>query len=146
MTFVISSSLAARIRASLLPVYFAGVGAGVVLSGAFVPAALSLSGWRLGWLVMGVIAVLAIAPAWAATRAVPDDHAKASSALSRHELRTLSRAFISYILFGAGYVSYMTFSVALLHHDGMSAGVIAAFFITLGTASAISTLLWGPLL
>jgi predicted MFS family arabinose efflux permease len=146
MTFVIGSSLAARIRASLLPVYFAGVGAGVVLSGAFVPAALSLSGWRLGWLVMGVIAILAIAPAWAATRAVPDDHAKASSALNRHELGTLSWAFISYILFGAGYVSYMTFSVALLHHDGMSTGVIAAFFITLGAASAISTLLWGPLL
>jgi predicted MFS family arabinose efflux permease len=146
MTFVIGSSLASRIRASLLPVYFAGVGLGVVLSGAFVPAALSLSNWRLGWLVLGVIAVLTVLPAWAAARAVPDGHAQPTSALRGHEFKVLGWAFISYILFGAGYVSYMTFSVALLHHEGMSTAVTTSFFIILGVASITSTLLWGPLL
>jgi predicted MFS family arabinose efflux permease len=146
MTFVIGSALAARIRASLLPVYFAGVGAGVVLSGAFVPAALSISGWRLGWLVLGAIAVAAVVPAWLAVRAVPDGHARPSSRLTGRELGMLRWAFISYILFGAGYVSYMTFSVALLHHEGMSTAVTTSFFIVLGVASVVSTLLWGPLL
>lgn len=146
MTFVIGSSLAARIRASLLPVYFAGVGAGVVLSGAFVPLALSLSSWRLGWLVLGVLAACAVVPAALAVRAVPDGHAQTSSRLTRRELGLLRWAFISYILFGAGYVSYMTFSVALLHHDGMGTAVTTSFFILLGAASLISTLLWGPLL
>lgn len=146
MTFVVGSSLAARIRASLLPVYFAGVGLGVVLSGAFVPAALSLSGWRLGWLALGVIAVGTVIPAWAAAHAVPDGHAQPSSGLRAHEFKLLGWAFISYILFGAGYVSYMTFSVASLHHDGMSTAVTTSFFIILGVASIISTLLWGPLL
>lgn len=146
ITFVVGSSLAARIRPSLLPVYFAGVGAGVILSGAFVPAALSLSGWRLGWLVMGVMAVIAVVPAWLAVHHVPAGHAQPLSTLSRGELRKLGWAFVSYILFGAGYVSYMTFSVALLHHEGMSTAVTTSFFIILGVASVISTLLWGPLL
>jgi predicted MFS family arabinose efflux permease len=146
MTFVIGSSLAARIRASLLPVYFAGVGLGIILSGAFVPAALSLSDWRLGWLVLGAIALVTVLPAWAAARGVPDGHATPSSALSRHEFRVLAWAFVSYILFGAGYVSYMTFSVALLHHEGMSTTVTTSFFIILGVASIVSTLLWGPAL
>jgi predicted MFS family arabinose efflux permease len=146
MTFVIGSALAARIRASLLPVYFAGVGAGVVLAGAFVPVALSVSSGRLGWLVLGAVAVAAVAPAVLAVRAVPDGHAQPSSALSRRELGRLRWAFVSYILFGAGYVSYMTFSVALLHHEGLGTAVTTAFFITLGVASMVSTLLWGPLL
>lgn len=146
MTFVVGSALAARMRTSLLPVYFAGVGAGVVLSGASVPVALSISGWRLGWLVLGVIAVATVLPAWLAARAVPDGHAQPSSRLTARQLGQLRWAFISYILFGAGYVSYMTFSVALLHHEGMGTAVTTSFFIVLGVTSAISTLLWGPLL
>jgi len=52
-----------------------------------------------------------------------------------------------YLLYGAGYVSYMTFVVALLHARGVSDLGEAAFFIALGTSSVIATLaLWGRVL
>jgi predicted MFS family arabinose efflux permease len=52
---------------------------------------------------------------------------------------------IWYLLFGAGYVAYMTFVVALLAGQGLGSGSAAAFFITLGVASAVATLFfWGP--
>jgi predicted MFS family arabinose efflux permease len=54
VAFVVGSSLAARIRHHLLPVYFAGAGIGIVLSGIVVPVALAATGavgWRIGWLV-----------------------------------------------------------------------------------------------
>jgi predicted MFS family arabinose efflux permease len=62
-------------------------------------------------------------------------------------LRPLTALFAWYVLFGAGYVSYMTFVVALLHDQRFSAGQVAAFFIVLGATSVAATLLvWGRLI
>jgi MFS family permease len=50
-------------------------------------------------------------------------------------------------LFGAGYVSYMTFVIALLHDQDVGLGKIAAFFIVLGAASVAATLfVWGRII
>ncbi|GAA4253530.1 YbfB/YjiJ family MFS transporter [Dactylosporangium darangshiense] len=151
VTFVVGSALAARIHtggdqprsARLVALYMAGVGIGIVAAGLVVPAATTLfgaSGWRIGWLAMGALSLLALAPAIWATRRVPDPAAPAPGATERAGLRALTPTFAWYLLFGAGYVAYMTFVVALLRTQGLGAAAEAAFFVVLGLSSATGTL------
>ncbi|MEU4096583.1 YbfB/YjiJ family MFS transporter [Streptomyces sp. NPDC026673] len=154
VTFVIGSALASRVHtggrqarsAVMVGTYMAGVGIGVVLSGIVVPSALTAwgaSGWQGGWLLMGLLALLAAGPAAWASRRVPPAPA-ATAGKERASLRFLTPTFAWYVLFGAGYVSYMTFVIALLHSQGQGTWSTAAFFIVLGAASALATLLvWG---
>jgi predicted MFS family arabinose efflux permease len=154
VTFVLGSALASRVptggrrarSAALVAIYMAGVGVGVVISGVVVPAALTawgVSGWHEGWLLMGVLALLAIGPAAWASLQVPGVGGGVAAG-PRPGLGFLAPTFGWYCLFGAGYVSYMTFIIALLHNQGMKTWSVAAFFIVLGVASAAGTLLvWG---
>lgn len=158
VTFVVGSALASRVHtggqqsrsAALVAVYMTGVGVGVVLSGVVVPAALTawgVSGWQAGWLLMGVLALVAIGPAVWASRQVAEAPAAASGHRGGSGLKVLAPTFVWYVLFGAGYVSYMTFVIALLHSQGMTTWGLASFFIVLGAASAVATLLvWGRLI
>jgi predicted MFS family arabinose efflux permease len=146
VTFVVGSSLAARMRASLLPLYFAGVGLGIVLSGAVVPAALSGDApdeWRLGWLLLGIASSVSLVPAWIAARAVPEQRQAPSVVLGVTEMRKLHFTFFGYVLFGAGYVSYMTFVIALLRGESLPGWTPTVFWLLLGTASAAFIGPWG---
>ncbi|MBO3751759.1 YbfB/YjiJ family MFS transporter [Streptosporangiaceae bacterium NEAU-GS5] len=131
--------------ALLVAIYMGGVGIGVVLSGLVVPL-LPADGWRLGWLAMGVLAVAALIPAWLGARAVAEPPAGHAAVLTGAQIRRLGPTFGWYVLFGAGYVSYMTFVIALLRSQGLGASVTAVFFVVLGVASVLSTLtVWGHL-
>jgi predicted MFS family arabinose efflux permease len=156
VAFVVGSVLASHIvvgalqrrSALLVAVYMAGVGVGVVISGLVVPASLSVghSGWRLGWLLMGAIAVVALLPAWLGVRSVPSAGGMTSAILAGDQLRRLAPTFLWYVLYGAGYVSYMTFVIALLKSQGLGSSVTAAFFVVLGSTSVVATLaVWGHL-
>ncbi|WP_327424959.1 YbfB/YjiJ family MFS transporter [Streptomyces sp. NBC_01230] len=157
VTFVVGSALASRVHtggrqqrsAALVGVYMAGVGIGVVVSGIVVPSALTAwgaSGWQAGWLLMGLLALLAAGPAAWAAKAVPPAPA-VSGAQGRSGLGAMAPSFAWYVLFGAGYVSYMTFVIALLREQGMGTWSTAGFFIVLGAASALATLLvWGRII
>ncbi|MGR6318121.1 YbfB/YjiJ family MFS transporter [Micromonospora soli] len=155
VSFVLGSALAARVaggggqrRAALLvALYMAGVGIGVVLSGLLVPTAIAVAGdagWRGGWLLLGLVAVLAVGPALLAVRRVPPVSGTTSTRLARTDLARLAPTFAWYVLFGAGYVSYMTFVIALLRDQGLGTPGVATFFVVLGIASALATLtVWG---
>jgi predicted MFS family arabinose efflux permease len=146
VTFVIGSSLAARLRGSLLPVYFAGVGIGVVVSGMVVPLALghhAADHWQLGWLLLGIASFGAVAVASMAGRAVPGHGTQPAATVRLSELRRLGPTFFAYVLFGAGYVSYMTFVIALLHASHLAGWVPVAFWLVLGVASAALIAPWG---
>ncbi|RZU74246.1 putative MFS family arabinose efflux permease [Micromonospora kangleipakensis] len=155
VSFVLGSALAARVAAGggqrraalLVALYMAGVGIGVVLSGLLVPAALAVAGdagWRAGWLLLGVVAVLAVGPAVLAVRRVPAVAGRTGAGLPRADLARLAPTFAWYVLFGAGYVSYMTFVIALLRDQGLGTAGVATFFVVLGLASAVATLtVWG---
>ncbi|MBQ0904627.1 YbfB/YjiJ family MFS transporter [Micromonospora sp. U21] len=157
VTFVLGSALAARAAtgggqrraATLVALYMAGVGIGVVLSGLLVPVALAVAGdagWRAGWLLLGGAAVLAIVPALLAVRRVTPVTGVTRAGLPRADLARLAPTFAWYVLFGAGYVSYLTFVIALLRDEGLRTPGVAAFFVTLGLASALTTLsVWGKL-
>jgi predicted MFS family arabinose efflux permease len=157
ITFVIGSALATRVHtggtaqrsALLVAVYMTGVGIGIAASGILVPIALRLSdsgGWKLGWLVMGILSVIALIPAVWAVRRVPEQTAPPAG-IGRLGFGALAPTFVWYVLFGAGYVAYMTFIVALLAAQGLSNGAEAVFFVILGVASAVGTLaVWGPVM
>jgi predicted MFS family arabinose efflux permease len=92
------------------------------------------------------VSLIALVPAWLSARAVPDQAQGAVAALTLVDFRRLGATFGSYILFGAGYVSYMTFVIALLRTQNLTPWVPVAFWLVLGVASALSTLIWGPML
>jgi MFS family permease len=52
-------------------------------------------------------------------------------------------SIVAYTLFGAGYISYITFVVALLVQQGMSSLLVGSFWVLLGVASLLSVPLWG---
>jgi len=154
VVFVVGSALASRIRvsgpkqsATMVSIYMAGVGAGIVLSGIAVPAVLTWlgdSGWPAGWLVMGVLAVVAVWPTIVTSKSVEPAVPSVGRGAS---LTFLTPTFVWYLLYGAGYVSYLTFVIALLGSEGLTGWTVAAFFIALGLASSIGTLLiWGPVI
>jgi predicted MFS family arabinose efflux permease/nucleotide-binding universal stress UspA family protein len=156
VAFVVGSALATRMHSGshhhrttlLVALYMAGVGTGVVLAGIAVPAVFAgagqAHGWRIGWVVLGLLAAVAVwAAAWAA-RQVPEPAAITAAEREPLQFARLTPTVGWYVLYGAGYVSYMTFVVALLHAHGISTAGEAAFFITLGVASTLATLLvWG---
>ncbi|NIK61335.1 YbfB/YjiJ family MFS transporter [Kribbella shirazensis] len=156
VTFVVGSVLASHIvtgatqrrSALMVAVYMAGVGIGVVISGLVVPISLTsgASGWRLGWLLMGAISLVALVPAWLGARSVTPSSGAHSVVLASHQLRRLAPTFVWYLLYGAGYVSYMTFVIALLKSEGLGGSAIALYFVVLGLASVVATLaVWGHL-
>jgi predicted MFS family arabinose efflux permease len=67
-------------------------------------------------------------------------------AFKADELFQLAPTFVGYGLFGAGYVGYMTFIIALLQKQGGSSEEMIWFWLVLGFVSAVSTLLWGRVL
>jgi predicted MFS family arabinose efflux permease len=132
--------------AVLVGLFVAGGGLGIVLSGVVVPPILGLtgrSGWRLGWLAMALLSVAGLVAVWWASGHV----AAPAVPRRRHSAGWPARRFVpsllSYLLFGLGYISYITFVIALLVHEGMRSAVVSAFWVVLGLASILSVPLWG---
>lgn len=151
VTFVIGAALAGSLAhrdsgAAGIPigVYIGGAGAGIALSGFIVPMALELgdAGWRLGWLALGIAGLAAGAPAMLAARAVEASVHGAAARLRWAEIRQIWPTIAAYGLFGAGYVSYMTFVISLLRAQGNSASEANLFWIVLGIAAAFSPVIW----
>ncbi len=155
-TFVLGAGLVGAIcpirnprrRATLVGVYVAGVGVGILLAGAAIPMILEggIQRWPVGWVALGLIGGAGLPVAWWAARSLPELVGGSTAVLLAHELRHLAPTFVSYGLFGAGYVGYMTFIIALLQKQGGTSEQMIWFWFTLGGVSTVSTLLWGKAL
>ncbi len=153
LTFILGAGLAAGIcpagdprrRGVLVGLYVGGVSLGVLLAGAAIPPIMGAGAhrWPQGWAVLALMGAAALPFAWRAARRVPVPAGGGASALQGGELRRLAPTFIGYGLFGAGYVGYMTFIIALLERQGGSSEQLAWFWWVLGGVSAVSSLLWG---
>jgi predicted MFS family arabinose efflux permease len=153
VAFIAGAGLVAEVAASatvhratmLLGIYFAGGGAGIVISGLSVPALLAAVptsiGWRWGWVLLGALGVVALVPAWLAGRASGEPPPP-----PQHDRRWPAPHFVallgSYALFGAGYIAYMTFIVAFLRDGGAGTAEITAFWAVLGVASILGAFCW----
>lgn len=135
---VIATRLAARASSGApVTIYFAGTGLGIVLGGATIPA---LGGdWRLAWVGMGVAASLATLACWGAARV---DGGAPTTTAGRARVRPLWRSALAYLLFGAGYITHITFLSAYLGARHASAAQVALTWTALGVAVVASPALW----
>jgi len=165
--FVAGGLLAARLGAFqpsragfLLGLYYGGTGFGITLSALLVPAVLQGAasaphGWAWAWWALAVASFAATAVLALAVRAMPGEGAAAASpapqsaanpAGSAWPIRRFAWALAGYALFGAGYIGYMTFVIALLREQGASPGDVTLFYALLGMACVASSRLWAGLL
>lgn len=126
-------------------VYVGGGGLGILISAAVVPPLLAFAGWRGGWIILGLASFISIAIAIPALRRVhlppPHPHGADHKGWS---LAFLLPALVSYGLFGAGYIAYMTFIVAYLRGLGFTGFDVSLFWACLGTATLFAAVIWSP--
>ena len=163
--FVAGGLLAARLGAQapahaglLLGLYYGGTGWGISASALGVPALLHAAaevphGWAWAWWGLALLCLAASAVlVWPARRLRDQAANAAQTAASRQApaaplpWRAMLPALGGYTLFGVGYIGYMTFVIALLREQGVSAGAITLFYALLGLAVVASARIWAGLL
>ena len=157
--FISGGVLAARLsllhphRAGLLiGIYYGGTGFGIVLSALLVPLALAAAqahgaahAWQWAWIALGAVCLLATL-AMALPAGHIDGAPATTSAHGKFRLRPFAFGLAGYLMFGVGYIGYMTFVIALLKEQGMSAGTITLFYSVLGLAVIASSRIWARML
>lgn len=147
--FVLGTALATQAMpqrpASALTLYFAGSGLGMVLAGSVLPHWLdaSASGWQTAWFILGGAALLAAIIGSVAARSLKGAAVRSPAAPGTSGLRDLWPILVANGLFGAGYVGYTTFVIALLRQQGHDSLATSLFFCGLGLASLVATSVWG---
>ncbi|MCL4446399.1 MAG: YbfB/YjiJ family MFS transporter [Actinobacteria bacterium] len=140
-----TSAISPHRAATLLGIYFAGGGAAIVASGIGIPYLLGATnladGWRWGWVLLAGLGAVAFGVATPVALASAEPPAP-PVADRRWPARHLGPVLVSYGLFGAGYIAYMTFIVAFLKGRGAGPGGITAFWVVLGLASIGGAFIW----
>ena len=162
--FVAGGLLAARLGAQhpsrtgfLLGLYYGGTGFGIVLSALLVPQVLRAAqgqphAWAWAWWALAGASGLATLWLAGAARALGRDVAPApalsggSAPAGRAPVQRFGWALAGYTLFGAGYIGYMTFVIALLREQGVAPAAITLFYALLGLAVVASARIWAGLL
>jgi len=167
LVFIAGGLLAARLGALaprqmglLLGLYYGGTGLGIVLSALLVPAMLQAAtgvpdGWAWAWWALAVACLAATGVlAWVGrpisqilqAMTAPAPNSPQASPQREFNWRDFTPGLAGYMLFGMGYIGYMTFVVALLKEQGASAQAITAFYALLGVAVIASSRIWAGLL
>jgi len=163
LVFIAGGLLAARLGALapahmglMLGLYYGGTGLGILLSALLVPAVLQAAsqvphGWAWAWWALALACLLATGVlAWVGRRlqrlTAPSASAPQAAAQRLFKWRDFAPSLGGYMLFGMGYIGYMTFVVALLNEQGASGQAITAFYALLGAAVMASSRIWAGLL
>jgi predicted MFS family arabinose efflux permease len=148
-TFVSGGLLAARLGqapgarpALVLGVYYGGTGLGIIAAAILVPAL----HWDEAWLALAASAALATAVMAAGTRTLAAPPVRRGAAGSGFRARDFLPGLAGYLMFGLGYIGYMTFNVTLLREQGASRAVVITFYVLLGLGVIASSWLWAGLL
>ncbi len=134
--------------ALVLGLYYGGTGVGIIVATALVTPLVEHArapGWPWAWLALAAAALLATLLMAAGTRRLAQA-APAAAGWAGVRLRSLGFALAGYLMFGVGYIGYMTFNVTLLREQGVGSGGIAAFYALLGAGVVASSWLWAGLL
>ncbi|MET7773253.1 YbfB/YjiJ family MFS transporter [Nocardia sp. NPDC005366] len=136
---VIASHLAIQAGSGLpITVYFAGTGLGIIASGATLP--ILGDHWRAAWLGLGVAAGFAAVASWRAAGC--GGESPVSGGAGRTRLRPLRATMFAYLLFAAGYITYITFLSAYLADRDASIAQVVTVWLTVGFAVVAAPLLW----
>jgi predicted MFS family arabinose efflux permease len=141
--FVGGGLLAARLAQAahrpglVLGLFYGGTGVGIIASALLVPP---LS-WRAAWLALALAAVACTVVVARAARGL-DGRPATRAGAKRVRLLALAPALVGYLLFGIGYIGYMTFIVTLLREQGVAPPRVVAFYVMLGVGVIASSWLW----
>jgi len=147
-----SPGRAAPTAGLVLGIYYGGAGLGIVVSAVGVPllaARAEAHAWQDAWLALGALGAVVTVAIAAATRgpvlgAPPSGGAGAT--LAGFAWRRFAPALFAYLMFGLGYIGYMTFIVTLLREQRVPEREVIAFYALLGVAVAVSPWLWARML
>lgn len=149
LAFVAGGALAVTIgqaqpaRSSfLLSLFYAGPGLGIVLSGLMAPFLLQAFGpgsWWIVWLALAAVCSLLALPLLSPIAA---SAGVSRAAPSEVPLRPIAIYLVSYFLFGAGYIAYMTFMIAYVRDFGGDARAQSAFWCLIGASAFASPWVW----
>jgi predicted MFS family arabinose efflux permease len=143
-----SASTATVSPGLVLGIYYSGTGAGIVASAAIVPAATALPvahAWQWAWLALAAAALLATAVMTRATRRIASSDPAAGSG-AKFRWHRFAFGLAGYMMFGLGYIGYMTFVVTLLREQGLSSAQIVGFYMLLGAGVVASSWIWAGML
>jgi predicted MFS family arabinose efflux permease len=150
LAFVAGGALAATIaqsrpeRASfLLSLFYAGPGLGILASGLVAPFLLQSFGpgsWWIVWLALALISMVMAVPLLMAAMEVNAGIARAARVKFR--IRPVLIYLVSYFMFGAGYIAYMTFMIAYVREAGGGAAAQSAFWCLIGLSAFASPWVW----
>ncbi len=141
LVFISGGVIAARVATGIasstpIVVYFAGAGLGIVFSGATIPAL--GDHWQLACAGLGAAAGLATLVSWSAARTDEGEDAPAGSV----RMLPLWRMALAYLLFAAGYITYITFLSAYLADRHASIAQVTLTWTVLGLAVVLAPFLW----
>jgi predicted MFS family arabinose efflux permease len=154
-SFVSGGLLAARLAAAqaeraglVLGLYYGGTGIGIVASALLVPPLVERSAphaWQGAWFALAAVALLATLATAALTRSLVAPPAVAATR-APFQWRPFGFGLAGYLMFGLGYIGYMTFVVTLLREQRVAPAQIVAFYVLLGVAVVASSWLWASVL
>ncbi|AWS48026.1 YbfB/YjiJ family MFS transporter [Streptosporangium sp. 'caverna'] len=137
---VIASRIATRVSSTApITVYFAGTGLGIAFSGVTVP--MLSHHWHVAWIALSAAAGLAAIAGWTAART--DEDRPVAATAGRARVRPLRRTALAYLLFSAGYISYITFLSVYLADQHASPAQVVLTWASLGLAVVAAPALWG---
>jgi len=136
----------------VLGIYYGGAGLGIVVSAVAVPllaGRATVHAWQGGWIALGALGGIVTAVIAAATRGLASASPRGAGPRARlagFAWRRFLPALVAYLMFGLGYIGYMTFIVTLLREQRVSYDEVVAFYALLGVAVAVSPWLWARML
>ncbi|MBA2742832.1 MAG: YbfB/YjiJ family MFS transporter [Chthoniobacterales bacterium] len=128
--------------AFLLGLFYAGPGLGILLSGLAVPFTLERFGvgsWNAAW---AMLAVLSLPLAFGLHFARGESAASPPSGQASPRAGNMGWLICGYLLFGAGYIAYMTFMIAWVQRSGSGVSFQALFWAAIGLSTMASPWLW----
>ena len=153
-SFVGGGVLAARLASQspgragqVLGLYYGGTGLGIVAASLLVPPWLAGDprGWMQAWWLLGGLSLLATGFTALGTRALRAPPL-AGAPRVRLPLAPFAWGLLGYLMFGLGYIGYMTFIITLLREQGLAPGFVTTFYVVLGLGVVASSWLWAGLL
>lgn len=145
LAFVAGGTMATQLSKTTVPsalVWFpGGAGLAIFISALGIPPIEeAFGGWRSGWIVLGVITLLAAVILAVVIPEKRADHVPQTAKMV-DSIRGLEA---SYALFGLGYISYATFVVAFVKDGGADISPVL-FWAVLGAATVVSAFIWPSL-
>jgi predicted MFS family arabinose efflux permease len=134
-------------QAFYLSLFYIGPAVGILISGFVSPFLLEWNGPGSWWIVWAALAVISLLMAAVLPLArVDEPPAQAVSANVEIRISPVLIYLISYFLFGAGYIAYMTFMIAYVRNAGGGALAQSAFWTCIGIGAFAQPWVWGGVL